>query len=62
MHAGLAVNLDGNAVRMDIPAVIRSVHAKEGGQGCVAGLEFSEVGQNDRLILNYFIDSISRNG
>ncbi len=62
VHAGLSINLDGNAVRMDIPALIRSVHPGEDGKGCVAGLEFSGMGQNDRLILNYFIDSLGRNG
>jgi c-di-GMP-binding flagellar brake protein YcgR len=64
VHVELSINLDGNAVRMNIPAIIRNVHANEGGEGfnTLTGVEFNDISQNDRLILNYFIDSVSQAG
>ncbi len=58
----LFVELDGNSEKMNVPATIRNVHHKEDGEGFKIGIEFNDIKQNDRLILNYFIDSVAQTG
>ena len=62
VHLELVVNLDGNAVKMQMLASIRNIHHKDGDAGFKTGIEFIDVSQNDRLILNYYIDSVARGG
>jgi c-di-GMP-binding flagellar brake protein YcgR len=58
----LVVNLDGNAVKMNMLAAIRNIHRKDDEVGYKVGLEFIDVSQNDHLMLNYFIDSVTQSG
>lgn len=60
VHVELLIGLDGNTMKMNIPAIIRNVHPNENGKGFNTGLEFKDISQNDRLILNYFIDSVTQ--
>lgn len=62
VHLELVVNLDGNTVKMNMLAAIRNIHRKENEPGYKVGLEFIDVSQNDHLILNYFIDSVTQSG
>jgi len=58
VHVELLVGVDGNTMKMNIPAIIRNIHQAEGGKGFNTGVEFEKISQNDRLILNYFINSV----
>ena len=60
VHLELVINLDGNTVKMKMLAAIRNIHRKEDNAGYKIGLEFLDVSQNDHLILNYFIDSVTQ--
>lgn len=55
-----ATLFNGREVRVEIPAVLRHVHA-QGADGCIrSGFEFGEITQNDKLILYYLLFAFSR--
>ena len=57
----LLVNLVGNSAKINVAAIIRNIHPKENGGGFKTGIEFKDISQNDHLILNYYIDSVTQN-
>lgn len=56
----LIINFDGNTEKVSVPATIRNIHHKEDEKGFKFGVEFNNITQNERLILNYFIDSVEQ--
>ena len=58
----IMVDLPGNKVKVSVPAIIRNIHHDSDGVGFKTGLQFTDISQNDLLVLNYFIDSVNRDG
>ncbi len=58
----LMVDLPGNKVKVSVPAIIRNIHHNDDGEGFSTGLQFTDISQNDLLVLNYFIDCVTRGG
>jgi hypothetical protein len=62
VKAEIMVKLPENAVKVCVPATIRNIHHKDDGEGFKTGLQFKNISQNDLLVLNYFINSMNRDG